>query len=523
VENVWCRQVLGRWWSSKALWFGLVMFASSAMNSLFVTYYLDLYMNVVQLEAHAFYCGQVIFMIWNATNDPVIGWISDRAKLYQEGHNDPVARRLAVIWWCGIFWAIAFCVVWTPPLEASASWCGAYFAFALCFYDGMLTAVEVNHSALLADISTDDAERATMNAYSGIFAGAGSLTSLIGHTYWSRSSQTIGNFQAVMVLVAVLSAFAIHMACRGLRKAYYEMRHSSLESYSRASRDDTPAGCIACGTTPSTVSVDPIRKDGLYENRRRRQEEEEEEDNRFHVMISFIRQLTQQRNFWSFQLLYFIQVFDCTFEKNHFSIFLDGLVGEILPASILGAIVSASFLLPWIGMILLTPLIQEHGLYFVVRGILLARLVWCVLSAAIGSSSASPFFATWFLLTNRVMSEAVCRVCPLIITDLVDEDKFLHNRKTSVSATIVGASTFMGKLSQSFAPMLGFYVLQADDTKTKPSGFVDLSQRPQLYLLLILVPLICVSLQNCVWAMYSLHGSYLKKVKDRGGSRVNIV
>ena len=37
---------------------------------------------------------------------------------------------------------------------------GLNFTFNLCLYDGMLTFVEVNHHALLAEISVDSSERA---------------------------------------------------------------------------------------------------------------------------------------------------------------------------------------------------------------------------------------------------------------------------------------------------------------------------------------------------------------------------
>ena len=55
-------------------------------------------------------------------------------------------------------------------------------------------------------------------------------------------------------------------------------------------------------------------------------------------------------------------------------------------------------------------------------------------------------------------SASVCRLVPLINSDFVDEDSVLHKREGSHSGSIVGG-TFVGKIGQSLAPMLGFTLL----------------------------------------------------------------
>ncbi len=43
-----------------------------------------------------------------------------------------------------------------------------------------------------------------------------------------------------------------------------------------------------------------------------------------------------------------------------------------------------------------------------------------------------------FMLTNRVLSESVCRLFPLVLADLVDEDSVRHSR---VSGSIHGCES----------------------------------------------------------------------------------
>mmetsp|Transcript_9139 Transcript_9139/g.17233 ORF Transcript_9139/g.17233 Transcript_9139/m.17233 type:complete len:411 (-) Transcript_9139:615-1847(-) len=391
---------------SSHVYFGLVMLCSSALNNLFVTYYLDYFLNVIALDKSAFYFGQVVFMTWNAINDPLFGWLSDRVSL---GTSDIMSRRLLMIRYGGYLWCFAFFLVWSAPLGVVVSWWASclHFSFVLCFYDSMLTLVEVNHSALLADISSSGAERAKMNAYSAVCAGIGSLSSFFGHWWWSRTD--LGWFRLMAFVVSVFCAFVFHISCNGLARGNAFKR----VLYPRA----MGTSCSGCG---------PGGAPGVLP-------QEQVADKQGRSVSGFLRQLLEQRNFWIFQMVYFIQAFDCTFEKNHFSIFLDSLAGEVYSSWFLGCVITASFIIPWVVAVVLTPVIQQYGVYSVVQSILLSRVLFCVFGfvvkpGEVGGSGVG-YFATWFLLINRVMSESVCRICPLIISTLVDEDKYLHGRR----------------------------------------------------------------------------------------------
>ena len=60
-----------------ALAYGATSFSITMLHSIFMLYYVDLYVNVYRLDDSWFYFGQAVFMVWNAVNDPLFGWISD--------------------------------------------------------------------------------------------------------------------------------------------------------------------------------------------------------------------------------------------------------------------------------------------------------------------------------------------------------------------------------------------------------------------------------------------------------------
>jgi hypothetical protein len=53
--------------------FGLASFASSAMQSIFITHYVTLYMDVYMVPTGWFLAGQTVFLVWNSLNDPLFG------------------------------------------------------------------------------------------------------------------------------------------------------------------------------------------------------------------------------------------------------------------------------------------------------------------------------------------------------------------------------------------------------------------------------------------------------------------
>ena len=123
----------------------------------------------------------------------------------------------------------------------------------------------------------------------------------------------------------------------------------------------------------------------------------------------------------------------------------------------------------------------------------------------------------------------MCRLLPLVQTDLVDEDMYLHKRETSMSASIIGTIGFFGKPSQSLAPMAGFALLagivspdeEADAGGTGAAGeqqqlqALTGQQRSTMQWTFLLLPMCVVLLQQLLWhGAFSLRGPYLAVVKN---------
>lgn len=229
---------------------------------------------------------------------------------------------------------------------STAQWCGVFLSYILnlCLYDGMLTLVEVNHHALLAEISNDTQTRAHYHSYSSICAALGSLTSLFAHAfYWRNTHDThapsqemysgLWRFRIFALCVCFACVCMFEYACTGLShvrqsavKRKYGYEHTTPQTPPLPSPEDRERN-----TTPSKAPHANNTTNGLVVRVRQ-----------------FARELSRQENFRVFAVVSSLQTFDCAFGKNFFTYFLSVFASGVLPHYVHSVVITSSFLMPWI-------------------------------------------------------------------------------------------------------------------------------------------------------------------------------
>ena len=405
-------------------------------------------------------------------NDPLFGFLQDSDGT---SRTQALKTRFRAVRLGGLAWAAAFLFIWFPP-ESMSFFSGLHFVLSICLYDGFLTLVEVSHSAILSEITIDDAERAEFNSYAAALAGLGSFSSFVGQLTWNR--ETLVAFRTCMAVIAVVSAGVFLWSAQVLESQLGGHNNSNKETQQMDSSQITPITKTTSSTSKPENQVGAITR-----------------------TVRFIRQLKNHRNFWVFVLVSSIQSFDCAFEKSSFALLLDKLTESTLSSATRGLIVSSSFFFPWLIALFLTKPIKSLGVYNILLYIFLARAALCVAGFVLAASATS---AAPFILMNRVTSELICRISPLVLSDLVDEDRFINKRRNQEtrSASVVGSQHFFTKIASSLGPMATFVVVQS----TLPTFLLRMT--------FVAVPGICVALQIILWfTQFGLKGSYLKKVQ----------
>jgi len=106
--------------------------------------------------------GYVIFAVWNAINDPLVGYLTDRPFKFTKKWG----RRFPWVLFGGACWVFSYILIFIPPNvnPTSGAWIiFAWLVFATCLYDTFASLFFVNFAALFPDKFRSIEERRTVN------------------------------------------------------------------------------------------------------------------------------------------------------------------------------------------------------------------------------------------------------------------------------------------------------------------------------------------------------------------------
>ena len=138
----------------------------------------------------------------------------------------------------------------------------------------------------------------------------------------------------------------------------------------------------------------------------------------------------------------------------------------------------------------------------------------------------------FFVASNRVFTEGTCKLCNLVMSDLVDEDYLLNARTQSVSALLFGTNALLSKPGQTIAPVFGTWYIAKMSSSTIFSSdvvFGDMRSTQErmaevdnqallkhtVFQLLVWVPIFCSIVQLFAWSRYTLKGDSLQTMRKR--------
>jgi GPH family glycoside/pentoside/hexuronide:cation symporter len=115
----------------------------------------------------------LINRIWDAFNDPIVGWLSDRTVTRW-------GRRRPWILVGAIPFGLTFFLLWVvPPFGPVGTF--LYYVIVSLLLDTFYTVVNVPYTALTPELTRDYDERTSLNSYRFAFSVAGTLVSVVLH------------------------------------------------------------------------------------------------------------------------------------------------------------------------------------------------------------------------------------------------------------------------------------------------------------------------------------------------------
>ncbi|MFB9274771.1 MFS transporter [Cohnella cellulosilytica] len=133
------------------------MLAMMIPSQAFSTFYSYYYVDKLGLGVGLATLARTIFLIWDAVNQPLFGYWSDRTK-------SKYGRRRPWIFGAIPLFMLAFVMVFSPPANLAEMGLFTWFLIALIFYEAVATVIWVNYGALFAELFRGDRVRAKASA-----------------------------------------------------------------------------------------------------------------------------------------------------------------------------------------------------------------------------------------------------------------------------------------------------------------------------------------------------------------------
>ncbi len=183
---------------------GLASFGGSIISgtyaSLLSIFYVD-YLGLVGPYAYLVVVMSIIYAVWNAVNDPLFGFYSDRAKL-KKGRRIPFMRYTAP------FLGLFFILVWFAPVGPDKFAVFWWMLITTLLYDTGYTIVFLIYSALLPEITEDEQERNNLSVFASFFSLLGTIIGFLIPDLF-RKEQGLFPLQMAMVALGIVGTLFI--------------------------------------------------------------------------------------------------------------------------------------------------------------------------------------------------------------------------------------------------------------------------------------------------------------------------
>ncbi|XP_060063422.1 transmembrane protein 180-like [Ylistrum balloti] len=450
--------------------YGTQAMAFSLISSSFNFYYVKVFLDIYHIEEKWFQLAQVLFLVWNAINDPLFAYLQESTS-----NRFTRTRRESILYAAPLF-ALSYIVPWfswgSNPVIV-----GIHLIFTLFFWDTMLTYVGLAASALFTEISQDPDHRLKL-------VRIGSIGCLFGACSVSILEYTSGSLSNFF-------GFQIGSICIGAA-SYLLFRYTGMNGHTQYDREKITSG------QESNITHDKSIQNMSY--------------------LSLTWQIFKDRNFLSFVIMNFFQIFHTTFMANFMKVMGDELtvslsINQSLPW-IQSFFYGSSRFLPMILIISTTPMIGKVGYYTTIKVSFLWKIGAGILMYMMGRNY--PILVLTYMALDSCFANAMFSLFNMPLSDIVDTDMQKHHRSHPISSLVYGNNALVTKPAISLSPMLTVTVLNRFGYQQLNKKLLTVPQvgslHDTMFLLLCIQPVIIGALQLITWSFYTIRDKKASQV-----------
>lgn len=198
---------------SQKLSYALSISGTNFLGTMITGAMLKYYTDYILLPATLFGLAQLIFAIWNAINDPILGYLSDK-RIPKEGHG----KRKPWLWWSlppivfGFFILIFVSPFWNNSLIFTILLIG------LLAYDTGWAMFMINRQALMASVTNIDSERSSLVVYSLVFQTIVGVFAYILPFLFLTGDTPIPTILLMFTFVGIISTILATLGVKGIKE-----------------------------------------------------------------------------------------------------------------------------------------------------------------------------------------------------------------------------------------------------------------------------------------------------------------
>jgi GPH family glycoside/pentoside/hexuronide:cation symporter len=201
----------------------------ASLSAFFLLYFLTAVAGLPPVLAGS---ALLIGRLWDAVNDPLVGWLSDRTR-------SPLGRRFPWMLVGVLPLAICSALLWVVPPIASQWGLFAYYVGLSLFAMAAFTAVQLPYTALAAELSDDYDERTALYGMKATFSIGGSIFGLVmAQIVFSRVADPQQQYTTLGEIAAMLAVVMIGLCIAGTYRRYWQVQavHPRLAAATTSSR-----------------------------------------------------------------------------------------------------------------------------------------------------------------------------------------------------------------------------------------------------------------------------------------------
>ena len=195
--------------------YGLGSFGLNLTTGLFSAWTLIFYIKIVGIDPLLWVLAWIIYLVWNAINDPLFGYLSDNT-------NTKYGRRMPYIMVCGPLLSVSFILLYFTPTNSEQLVYFIWLLITLIAYDSFYTIVGLCFNSLMCELSIEPDERAKMNLFASIGGGLGiSITYILPILFLQNIqpySQNRPAFQTIVIILAFFGAIFLGIMAFGIKE-----------------------------------------------------------------------------------------------------------------------------------------------------------------------------------------------------------------------------------------------------------------------------------------------------------------